>query len=259
MKENIYVPSYYKDFQCIADRCQHTCCAGWEIDIDEDSLARFQNMTGEIGARLKANIEMDSVPHFRLQPGDRCPFLRGDGLCDLILECGEDVLCQICTDHPRFRNFWTGRVEVGLGLACEEAARLILGQETPMRLVRLEAGPEAMGKVGEDPGDFSDLPGDEAYLMGVRQDLLKEAEKISEPMVARLAEYLIFRYVADALYDDRLDQRIGLVQRMLSDLVGRWNAAEDQSFENLCDIARQYSNEVEYNEDLIESWLVELS
>ena len=27
------VPSYYKTFQCIADKCEHSCCIGWEIEL----------------------------------------------------------------------------------------------------------------------------------------------------------------------------------------------------------------------------------
>ena len=35
MKE--YIPDYYKDFQCIADKCKDSCCIGWEIMIDSKS------------------------------------------------------------------------------------------------------------------------------------------------------------------------------------------------------------------------------
>ena len=34
----IYVPDYYSEFSCIADKCSDNCCIGWEIDIDENSL-----------------------------------------------------------------------------------------------------------------------------------------------------------------------------------------------------------------------------
>ena len=32
----------YQDFQCIADRCPKTCCAGWQIEIDEETLERYR-------------------------------------------------------------------------------------------------------------------------------------------------------------------------------------------------------------------------
>ena len=30
------VPDYYKKFSCIADKCPDTCCAGWEIVVDDE-------------------------------------------------------------------------------------------------------------------------------------------------------------------------------------------------------------------------------
>lgn len=124
------VPNYYSRFHCIADRCGHSCCIGWEIDVDEEAMARYRSMDTAFGARIRENIEGDE-PHFRLREGDRCPFLNERGLCDMILECGEDILCDICALHPRFRNFYSSFFETGLGLCCEEAARIVLSQTEP--------------------------------------------------------------------------------------------------------------------------------
>ena len=98
----IVVPGYYKTFQCIADRCRHTCCVGWEIDVDNASLLRYEQVSGALGEKLRSNIVRDECPHFRLTEGERCPFLTRDNLCQLILELGPDSLCQICSDHPAF-------------------------------------------------------------------------------------------------------------------------------------------------------------
>ena len=128
-------PDYYPAFRCIAGACRHSCCIGWEIDIDEESLARYQAMHDPLGERLRKNISADDPPHFVLGEGERCPFLNERNLCDLILEGGEGLLCQICDDHPRFRNFLPGYTEIGLGLCCEGAAQLILSQTQPLRLL----------------------------------------------------------------------------------------------------------------------------
>lgn len=127
------VPNYYHQFHCIADRCKHSCCIGWEIDVDEETMARYRLMDSEMGARIRENIEGEE-PHFRLREGDRCPFLNEHGLCDIILECGEGALCDICALHPRFRNFYSSFFETGLGLCCEEAARIVLSQTEPFRI-----------------------------------------------------------------------------------------------------------------------------
>ena len=122
-------PDYYQEFQCIADQCRHNCCIGWEIDIDDEKAAFYRSQPA-----ICEKICWDDQPHFILGENERCPFLTDQNLCQLIINYGEDSLCGICADHPRFRNELPGRVEVGLGLACEEAARLILGRQTPMKL-----------------------------------------------------------------------------------------------------------------------------
>ncbi len=50
---------------------------------------------------------------------------------------------QICADHPRYRHFYTGVTEVGLGLCCEAAARQALTRREPLRIVTLEDDGEA--------------------------------------------------------------------------------------------------------------------
>lgn len=121
-------PNYYGKFKCIADKCKHNCCIGWEIDIDEDTMDLYESIDGDFAEKIRGNIEGD-VPHFVLKEGNRCPFLNESGLCDIICELGEDAICDICYMHPRFCNFYDNFTEIGLGLCCEEAVRIILTQE----------------------------------------------------------------------------------------------------------------------------------
>ena len=110
------VPVFYDSFHCIADKCTDTCCVGWEIDIDENSLKRYATIKGDFGNSLRQNIEDG---HFKLREGDRCPFLKQDGLCDMICHLGESSLCDICREHPRFVEVYGDIMEKGLGLCCE--------------------------------------------------------------------------------------------------------------------------------------------
>lgn len=238
-----YAPAYYKEFHCTADRCRHTCCAGWDVDIDEESLGKYKAMTGEFAGRLKKCIDFGKDPHFILTPEERCPLLNENNLCELILHEGEEALCQICRDHPRFRNYWTDRIEVGLGMACEEAARLILSQKEPFRLEVIEE---------DDTADPEGLPEDEQYLMQVREDLLEEAAAVESAPLARLLEYLIYRHIADALYDDRLEERIAFIRDTFYELAGRWT---DGKPESLTEIVRSWSAEYEYDTDKIRDLL----
>ena len=122
-------PDFYDQFKCIASRCTDTCCVGWEIDIDEATQEVYRKVAGAFGERLRANIEDG---HFKLLPHDRCPFLDKDNLCEVYQNLGEDALCDICTEHPRFVEVYGDIMERGLGLCCEEAARLLLEGEGPL-------------------------------------------------------------------------------------------------------------------------------
>ena len=125
----IIAPAYYNSFACIASRCKHSCCVGWEVDIDEESVARYTEMSHPYAENIRSSIDGET-PHFKLTRGDRCPHLDASGLCKIITECGEETLCQICRDHPRYRNYYDDVVEIGLGLSCEEAARIALSADT---------------------------------------------------------------------------------------------------------------------------------
>lgn len=117
------VPDYVKKFRCIADKCGDSCCIGWEIDIDEETAEYYESVEGEFGKRLRENI---SDKCFILDKNERCPFLNEKNLCDIYINLGEENLCQICTDHPRYYEWFEGVKEGGIGLSCEEAARIIL-------------------------------------------------------------------------------------------------------------------------------------
>jgi len=121
----LYAPKYYKRFKCIADKCEHSCCIGWEIDIDEDTAKKYKKLKSGYGAVVFRSVSNEGTPHFRLAEHDRCPHLDERGLCRIILNLGEDYLCDICREHPRFYNY-TDVAEVGIGMSCPEAARIIL-------------------------------------------------------------------------------------------------------------------------------------
>ena len=168
-------PTWVTDFHCIADQCRHSCCVGWEIDIDKESVSRYLRMSGDIGERLRrALVKSDGGWHFRMGRDGRCAMLEENGLCGLILSRGEGALCDICREHPRYYHEYTGRVEMGIGLCCEEAARLQLTCADPLARVTLQkdAGPER-------------LTAREAAFFRARDQLMKIAAS-PVPMARRL-------------------------------------------------------------------------
>ncbi len=126
----VYAPSYYTEFKCIADKCKHSCCIDWEICIDDQTYNKYcknENIINTVSL-------IEGIPTFSLTKDGRCPHLKKDGLCNIILKHGEDYLSEICKNHPRFYNPVNGRIEAGIGIVCEEACRLILQDEKPFAL-----------------------------------------------------------------------------------------------------------------------------
>ena len=173
-------PDYYKEFQCSKGLCRHNCCIGWEIDIDDDTAEYYKTIPGKFGQRLMQNIDFgEECACFILGEKERCPFLNEKGLCDIIINLGEKALSQVCDDHPRFRNFYESRTEIGLGLCCEAAAKLVLEKETKTKII----------EIGDDGEEF-DFPAEEAEFFETRQKVFDILQKREIPMEERIEEAL---------------------------------------------------------------------
>lgn len=144
--------SCFKNFCCLAGSCPDTCCAGWEIDLDADTLARYAALPGPLGEEVRSRIQTDDgYTFFGLEHG-RCPFLNEQKLCRLILAQGDDVLSVTCREHPRFVEEYGDLQETCLSISCPEAARLLL--EEPIELTEQY--------MPENPENDDEL--DETYL-----------------------------------------------------------------------------------------------
>jgi lysine-N-methylase len=190
----LYAPSYYKDFECIADRCTHSCCIGWEIDIDEETLEKYKKLKNGYGPVIMNSISFEGTPHFKLCENDRCPHLDKKGLCKIILNYGKDHLCQICSEHPRFYNY-TSVAEVGIGMSCEESARIILTWENYDEITEV-------GQVDADTTDF-DFDG-RALRHQVYEILKNETQDYEKRLEAIYSKYKIDKK-SDSYWLEALD------------------------------------------------------
>ncbi|MCD7709027.1 MAG: flagellin lysine-N-methylase [Clostridiales bacterium] len=152
------VPDYYGEFSCIADRCKGSCCAGWEIDVDEAMAEYYRGVGGEIGDRLREKLCEDEDGSFRFLLGEdgRCPFLNEKNLCDIYSALGEESLCEVCTDFPRFSLSYGHVMQRVLSISCEEVGRILFTREEPVTFVErtMEGSAE----------DWEDWDADEDWL-----------------------------------------------------------------------------------------------
>ncbi len=186
-------PKYYQDFRCIAGGCRDSCCKGWEIDIDSDTAEYYRSIGGEFGKRLRDNIR-DGC--FVLTEDERCPFLNGQGLCDIYTELGEENLCRICSDHPRYFEWFGSVKEGGVGLCCEAAAALILSR--PFALCETEVPDEdAAGDYDEELFEL---------LLRAREDMFGVLLNEDIPLYEALCEVLDIAADAQSCIDMPSDE-----------------------------------------------------
>lgn len=129
-------PHFYDKFECIADKCKDTCCAGWQIVIDEDTLEKYAKVGGKFGNRLMNSIDWGEEMFY--QNDRRCSFLGDDNLCDIYREMGPDYLCDTCRNYPRHVEEYDGLRELSLTLSCPTVAKMILECKDPVTFVETE-------------------------------------------------------------------------------------------------------------------------
>lgn len=130
-------PHFYDDFVCTADKCPDTCCAGWQIMIDEDTLEKYKNVKGDFRKRLHSSIDWEEGCFFQFNER-RCAFLNDRNLCDLYLALGEEGFCDTCRKYPRHTEEFEGIREYSLSLSCPVAARMILANRGMLQFAEIE-------------------------------------------------------------------------------------------------------------------------
>ena len=287
-------PDYYEKFRCIADKCCHNCCIGWEIDVDDTALEKYYNSAGILQEKLKKSIVLEPCAHFALAENKRCPFLNGQNLCELILHGGEDMLCKICKEHPRFYNEIYGIREMGIGLCCEAAAKIILTNIEPVKLITDGEELPKNDFFRERNKIFAILqdrklslndriaailekvnvpsPINKANWIGIYKSLerldpvwdelldsvMQIGENIPENLeipCEQLLFYFIYRHLSGAVKDFLFEERVQLA--ILSCYV-IMSVNKSDSLEELLEIARIYSSEIEYSDENIDILLDKL-
>lgn len=122
---NIKKPHYFDKFSCVANKCTDSCCIGWDIEIDEDTLEKYKSSKSNLSKKFNKYCKTGTIKFV----DGVCPFLNNKKLCDIQLNLGENMLCKVCNNFPRFVDTYGSHKECILSLSCPEVARLILEDE----------------------------------------------------------------------------------------------------------------------------------
>lgn len=123
----LITPSFYKSFACIAGDCPDSCCQGWEVDADAESLSFYKTLSGSLRDKIDHVLDKDEFGNtiFRLADHKRCPFLNHENLCDMHIEIGGEHTPYTCRTFPRFINDFGGTREMGISFSCPVASEIM--------------------------------------------------------------------------------------------------------------------------------------
>jgi lysine-N-methylase len=130
-------PSYADSFRCIGSDCEDTCCKGWTIPVDQETIEKHRRLPASPLLSLceaKSSLSPEGTDlskpvtfvQIRMTDSQQCPLLSEDRLCRLQTEYGWEYLPSSCATYPRIVHRNGDRLEAGLTLSCPEAARLVL-------------------------------------------------------------------------------------------------------------------------------------
>ena len=131
------IPDYYKEFTCIADKCEDTCCAGWKIVIDKKSLNKYKHVKGKFRFTMLKSVDWIRGI-FRQDKEKRCAFLNDCNLCEMYANLGEKSLCKTCRLYPRHVEEFEDVREITLSVSCPEVARILMEKKKPVRFLTYE-------------------------------------------------------------------------------------------------------------------------
>ncbi len=133
-------PHFYDKFVCTAGDCPDTCCAGWQIMIDEDSLEKYKSVQGSLENVCIIRSTGKRSASVRMTGGAR--FLNDENLCDLYKALGPDAFAIPAAFYPRHTEEFEGLRNYPLSLSCPEAAKIILSCKEPVRFIEEETDEE---------------------------------------------------------------------------------------------------------------------
>lgn len=142
--KHLLAPIFYKDFKCIADKCENHCCQEWRIGIDKSTYKKYvqkdliKNEKGDVVVtKLKANASHDQYAFIELKEDRTCHFFE-DGLCGIHKNYGEALLSTTCAGYPRKRAEFYEHIELSMSMSCPEVIRVMIKDTEPMSFEFIE-------------------------------------------------------------------------------------------------------------------------
>ena len=100
MKQAHVISSWYADFRCVGAECPYDCCRNWGIHLTDGEIDYYSDLQHPFAEKIVEGINIENLC-FKLKTDGHCAMFRQDGLCDIVVQCGDDALSGTCRQYPR--------------------------------------------------------------------------------------------------------------------------------------------------------------
>ncbi len=216
----IEYPDYYNKFHCLAGECPDTCCRDWEVDVDDDTFYYYKVQEGELGAKLGRFLrEEGELKYIPMKEDGFCPFLTEGKLCELCCRLGEEGMCQVCQEYPRYYMGIGHYEQVDLSLSCMEVGRLLFTGAGPVRYEKSEDEEEPWETLSEKDQEKLEKV---LRLRDAMVDSLQRKDEAAEPCIRILPGQEADRILLEILPDlEILDAESGQILREIEENYGQ--------------------------------------
>lgn len=141
----VAIPRYMKRFHCIGPDCERTCCANWNVPVDEATYKAFRRVPDK-AVRSWLVEGLTKKRELKIRDNGDCHFLAEDHLCAIHRDLGEAMLPQVCGTFPRGLGHGEESKELHATMSCPEVARQALFDPEALHIEAHEPASKHMPK-----------------------------------------------------------------------------------------------------------------
>jgi len=117
-------------FECTGSKCPRSCCSGWQIEVEQTLLEKWQQHPDKDERDWLLNTLPENKKGRKqvlMEESDlRCPFLNKENLCNIQIQHDQSFIPATCREYPRVNIDTTNRQYQSAYLSCPEIVRLTL-------------------------------------------------------------------------------------------------------------------------------------
>ncbi|MEN2979435.1 flagellin lysine-N-methylase [Tistrella bauzanensis] len=141
----IRVQPVLDDFACIGAACSDTCCAGWSMQVDDATLARWQGVFTAAEQSAMTMVDADAGRVMARAPSTGACVKLDQGWCAIHRSHGHEMLSKACAAFPRRVTTDIDGVRRKIAqLGCPEVVRLAVAAGSGAGRTGVRAGEDGI-------------------------------------------------------------------------------------------------------------------